>query len=150
GRLSEDGLVSVDTTSCTGMGDQGPAILVNGRAITRLTHQRVNEICELIRREEPVEQWPADYFRVDDNIRRSDALLDCTIAPGEALAAAVARGREGWLAEMQAAGLRGRGGAGFASFLKWQACRNAPGEAKVVVCNADEGEPGTFKDRVLL
>jgi [NiFe] hydrogenase diaphorase moiety large subunit len=150
GRLSEDGLVSVDATSCTGMGDQGPAILVNGRAITRLTHQRVNEICELIRRQEPVDQWPTEYFRVDDNIRRSDALLDCTAAPGEALAAAVARGREGWLAEMQAAGLRGRGGAGFASFLKWQACRNAPGEAKVVVCNADEGEPGTFKDRVLL
>jgi [NiFe] hydrogenase diaphorase moiety large subunit len=150
GKVSEDGLVSLDTTSCTGMGDQGPAILVNGRAITRLTHQRVNEICELIRREAPLDQWPAENFRVDDNIRRSGALLDCAAAPGEALAAAIARGREGWLAEMHPAGLRGRGGAGYATFLKWQACRNAPGGSKVVVCNADEGEPGTFKDRVLL
>ena len=45
---------------------------------------------------------------------------------------------------------RGRGGAGFATARKWQACRDAAGERRVVVCNADEGEPGTFKDRVLL
>ena len=48
GKVSEDGLVSINTTSCTGMCDQGPAMLVNGRAITRLTHQRVQEIGSLI------------------------------------------------------------------------------------------------------
>src|SRR5690606_15418373 len=42
------------------------------------------------------------------------------------------------------------GGAGYPTAAKWRACRAAPGEAHYVVCNADEGEPGTFKDRVLL
>ena len=49
GKISEDGLVSIDTTSCTGMCDQGPALLVNNYAITRLTRARIDEICSLIR-----------------------------------------------------------------------------------------------------
>jgi NADP-reducing hydrogenase subunit HndC len=47
-------------------------------------------------------------------------------------------------------GLRGRGGAGFPVGVKWQAVRDAPGDKKYIVCNADESEPGTFKDRVIL
>jgi len=58
GKVSEDGLVSIDSTSCTGMGDQGPALLVNGRAITRVTHQRVQEIAQLIRNRTPLGDWP--------------------------------------------------------------------------------------------
>ncbi|WP_298601873.1 NAD(P)H-dependent oxidoreductase subunit E [Zoogloea sp.] len=150
GHLSEDGLVSVTTTSCTGLCDQGPALLVNGRAIGQLSHRRINEIAELIRQQRPLDLWPAEYFQVDDNIRRRDALLGLDMPPGAALQAAVARGRDGWLAEMQASNLRGRGGAGFATAVKWASARNAPGTPKVIVCNADEGEPGTFKDRVLL
>ncbi len=150
GKLSEDGLVSVDTTSCTGMCDQGPALLVNGRPLTRVDHRRVNQIAELIRRKEPLYAWPSELFRVDDNIRRRDALLGPDQRPGEALRAALARGREDWLAQMRLSNLRGRGGAGFTTAVKWQACRDAAGADKVVVCNADEGEPGTFKDRVLL
>jgi len=150
GHLSEDGLVSVTTTSCTGLCDQGPAMLVNGRAIGQLSHRRINEIAELIRQQRPLELWPAEYFQIDDNIRRRDALLGLDMPPGAALQAAVARGRDGWLAEMQASNLRGRGGAGFATAVKWSSAKNAPGAPKVIVCNADEGEPGTFKDRVLL
>jgi [NiFe] hydrogenase diaphorase moiety large subunit len=150
GKVSEDGLVSIDTTSCTGMCDQGPALLVNNIAITRLTARRVEEICGLIREEVPVGNWPAEYFRVDDNIWRKDLLLASQVAPGEALEAALARGPEATLEEMKASKLRGRGGAGFSMGLKWEACRNAPGTAHYVVCNADEGEPGNFKDRVLL
>lgn len=150
GKLSEDGLVSVATTSCTGLCDQGPAILVNGLAIGQLSHRRINEIAELIRQQRPLELWPEEYFRVDDNIRRKDALLDLQMPPGDALRAAIARGREGWLDEVRASRLRGRGGAGFATAVKWESARNAPGADKVIVCNADEGEPGTFKDRVLL
>ena len=150
GQVSEDGLVSVDVTSCTGLGDQGPALLVNGRAIARLDEQRIDSIGELIRQQRPLDAWPAHWFRFDDNIRRRDALLACPAQPGDALRAALALGRAGWLAQVQASRLRGRGGAGFTTAVKWQACREAPNPDKVVVCNADEGEPGTFKDRVLL
>lgn len=174
GKVSEDDLVSIDTTSCTGMCDQGPAILVNGVAITRMSEQRVDEICELISSKTPLAEWPADYFRVDDNIYRKDILLKTEVQPGEAIGASVARGpvvmaevasnERSWresamavswgrletLEEIKASNLRGRGGGGFTIGLKWEACRSAPGMARYVVCNADEGEPGTFKDRVLL
>jgi NADH-quinone oxidoreductase subunit F len=48
------------------------------------------------------------------------------------------------------AGLRGRGGAGFPTFKKWTVCRNAPGEQKYLICNADEGDPGAFMNRSLI
>ncbi len=174
GRMSEDGLVSVDTTSCTGLCDQGPAILVNGWAIPRLTPERLERVAELILAQAPVADWPAELFAIEDHIRRRDILLDHGLQPGDALRAALARGaapaaeqaanarswREGHgagpagpaatLEEIKRANLRGRGGAGFTTGLKWEACRNAPGKDRYVVCNADEGEPGTFKDRVLL
>ncbi|MBK5102725.1 MAG: NAD(P)H-dependent oxidoreductase subunit E [Burkholderiales bacterium] len=150
GKTSEDALVSIDTTSCTGMCDQGPAMLVNNYAITRVTRQRVDEMCELIRNKVALSGWPREYFRVEDRVRRKDVLLGDGSAPGDALAAALARGADSLMDEIKLSNLRGRGGAGFATGLKWEACRNAPGEARYVVCNADEGEPGTFKDRVLL
>ncbi len=52
--------------------------------------------------------------------------------------------------EIKKSGLRGRGGAGFPTGLKWTFTANAPGDEKYVICNADEGEPGTFKDRLIL
>ena len=150
GRVSEDGLVSIATTSCTGMCDQGPALLVNGRPVTRMTQARVDEICDLIRTQTPLEQWPEAFFRVDDHIRRADRLLGHDLAPGQALRAALALGAEGIIGAIEQANLRGRGGAGFPTARKWAACRQASGRERYVVCNADEGEPGTFKDRVLL
>jgi len=174
GRVSEDGLVSVDTTSCTGMCDQGPAVLVNYRAVTRMTTERVAQMADLIQKQVPVADWPAEWFRIEDNIRRADILLDNAMRPGEALKAALAREAEAeqesaanarsWregvnaatqgpsavLEEIKKSNLRGRGGAGFTTGIKWEACRHAPADERYVVCNADEGEPGTFKDRVLL
>jgi len=52
--------------------------------------------------------------------------------------------------QVAASGLRGRGGAGFPTARKWQACREAPGEVKYLVCNADEGDPGAYMDRSIL
>jgi [NiFe] hydrogenase diaphorase moiety large subunit len=151
GRVAEDGLVSVESTSCTGLCDQGPALLVNHHhVITRLDATRVAQLAGLVRNRVPVAQWPAAWFEVQDQIRRADVLLGEPTAPGVALAAALARGPEATLAEIKRSNLRGRGGAGFATGLKWELCRQAPGAEHVVVCNADEGEPGTFKDRVLL
>jgi len=52
--------------------------------------------------------------------------------------------------EIRASGLRGRGGAGYPTGKKWEQCRNAPGEHRYVICNADEGDPGAYMDRGLL
>jgi [NiFe] hydrogenase diaphorase moiety large subunit len=149
-----DGRVTVTTTSCTGMCDQGPAILVNGRAVTRLDNHRIQSIAALIENRTPLHEWPAAYFRVDDNVRRKDLLLNHPLRPGDAIAALLELGPERILDRIDAAHLLGRGGAGYNTARKWKFCRDADGGAdgrdRVVVCNADEGEPGTFKDRVLL
>jgi [NiFe] hydrogenase diaphorase moiety large subunit len=151
GEMRADGRVSVAATSCTGLCDQGPALLINHHhVITRLDAQRVARIAELIEADTPAASWPAEWFRIDDNVRRADVLLGQPLAAGEALAAALARGPAAMLEEMKRSNLRGRGGAGFTTGTKWALCREAPGTERVVVCNADEGEPGTFKDRVLL
>ncbi|HNX40872.1 MAG TPA: NADH-quinone oxidoreductase subunit NuoF [Candidatus Aminicenantes bacterium] len=57
---------------------------------------------------------------------------------------------QGIVDEITASGLRGRGGAGFPTGLKWKWAAQEPGSTKYVICNADEGEPGTFKDRLIL
>ncbi len=162
GEVREDGVVSLDNTSCTGMCDQGPAGLVNGYALTRLDRPRIDQITDLINQQKPLDQWPAELFLVEDNIRRPTLLLDQPIQPGAALKALFERGGSETLAEITQSGLRGRGGAGYHTAWKWHLCYEGPEEdafcdidaqkqqQRYIVCNADEGEPGTFKDRVLL
>ena len=150
GEPRADGRVTLDTTSCTGMCEQGPAMLVNGWTITRLDKNRIDSIVELIESETAVEQWPGEFFKVEDNIQRRDMLLSDDSSDGDALRALLAQGADNILAQIEASGLRGRGGAGFKTGMKWRFCREAEADHHVVVCNADEGEPGTFKDRVLL
>ncbi|MFC1901149.1 NADH-ubiquinone oxidoreductase-F iron-sulfur binding region domain-containing protein [Chloroflexota bacterium] len=67
-----------------------------------------------------------------------------------ALAKALKTGSEQIIDEVDKSGLRGRGGAGFPTGQKWQICCDAPGKTKYVICNADEGDPGAFMDRVIL
>ena len=67
-----------------------------------------------------------------------------------ALARSIELGGQGVLDEIAASGLRGRGGAAFPTGVKWQGVRDQPAGEKYVICNADESEPGTFKDRVLV
>jgi [NiFe] hydrogenase diaphorase moiety large subunit len=153
GQTRADGRVSVHRTSCTGLCDQGPAGLVNGRPLVALTPVRVDEIADLVESDVPVAQWPPSFFAVRNVVWRRDHTLESPIAPGEAITATMtpdlATGKDALLAVVRDAGLRGRGGAGFPTWRKWDACRAAPGP-RVVTCNADEGEPGTFKDRLLL
>jgi NADH-quinone oxidoreductase subunit F len=63
---------------------------------------------------------------------------------------AFSRGPGAVIAEVKEAGLRGRGGAGFPTYKKWEICRSIPAEAKHLICNADEGDPGAFMNRSLL
>jgi NADH:ubiquinone oxidoreductase subunit F (NADH-binding)/(2Fe-2S) ferredoxin/Pyruvate/2-oxoacid:ferredoxin oxidoreductase delta subunit len=86
------------------------------------------------------------------NAQLDPASIDDYIALGgySALARALDLGPEAVLDEVKRSGLRGRGGAGFPTGRKWEACRRAEGELKYVVCNADEGDPGAFMDDALL
>ncbi|MFZ0791286.1 MAG: NAD(P)H-dependent oxidoreductase subunit E, partial [Chromatiaceae bacterium] len=154
GESRADGRVTLGFTSCTGMCDQGPALLVNGQAVTAIDAGRVDRIADLVEEGLPLERWPGEFFRVEDNIRRRGLLLSDAVADAGGLRAFVEKGADAALTELERSGLRGRGGAGFTTALKWRLCREAaegdPAAERFVVCNADEGEPGTFKDRVLL
>jgi [NiFe] hydrogenase diaphorase moiety large subunit len=81
---------------------------------------------------------------------RTSELTFSHIVPGSGLAAALAQTPAAVLGQVADSGLRGRGGAGFPTSLKWSLAAEAAAPKKYVVCNADEGEPGTFKDRVIL
>ena len=162
GQVRNDGLVSLDNTSCTGMCDQGPAGLINGYALTHLSYARIDQLSDLINQQIPLDKWPTELFLVEDNIQKTDLLLNNPIQIGAALIAMFNRGTQETLAEINLSELRGRGGAGYKTAWKWHLCHEGPEDdafcdvatqrqqPRYVVCNADEGEPGTFKDRVLL
>ncbi len=67
-----------------------------------------------------------------------------------ALESALARNPGDLIDELKVAGLRGRGGAGFPAHIKWRTVADAPAEQRYIVCNADEGDSGTFSDRMLM
>lgn len=150
GSMTADGLVSLNNTSCTGICDQGPAALVNGHAIPALKKETIDQMVDLISRQVPVDDWPQELLAIADNIHKPGLLLNHPVTQGQALTATVERGIADTLVEIKQSGLRGRGGAGFTTAMKWQFCAEEQATDRYVVCNADEGEPGTFKDRVLL
>ena len=75
---------------------------------------------------------------------------DDTCTPIQVVEKTIKKTPENIILDMIDSGLKGRGGAGFPTGLKWKFCRNEESEVKYVICNADEGEPGTFKDREIL
>ncbi|HPI55182.1 MAG TPA: NADP oxidoreductase, partial [Chitinophagaceae bacterium] len=81
--------------------------------------------------------------RVDYIFRPDNTCMDT-------LKKSLQRHRDEIVLELIDSGLKGRGGAGFLTGLKWKLAKEAPGDIKYVICNADEGEPGTFKDREIL
>lgn len=145
-----DKRVTVDLTSCTGICDQGPALLINGLVIPALDEERIQHIAELIETATPLPDWPQYMFSIEDNIQRADILLNDEIINGSAIESARDMGSDALLDIIEQSGLLGRGGAGFNTSKKWRYCRQEQASEHYVVCNADEGEPGTFKDRVLL
>ena len=82
-------------------------------------------------------------------INRVDLIFE-HIDPKEVLNKAFLMGNEEILEEILESGLKGRGGAGFPTGMKWKFCAEEKGKEKYIICNADEGEPGTFKDREIL
>ena len=87
---------------------------------------------------------------VRNHIREPGMVVFSPINRGEAIRKTLGMTPTEVIRGLKTARLRGRGGAGFPCGMKWDFARAADGKSKYVICNADEGEPGTFKDRVLL
>ncbi len=149
GKVRADNRVCIDNTSCIGMSDQGISVLVNGLTITNLDEQRISEMVDLIEKKIPVSQWNAQWFEVKDNIQRKDQLLSTDFIAGSVLDKMKNNTADQIMEILKVAGIRGCGGAGFPLDSKWDFCRQTPADERFVVCDADEGEPGTFKDRIL-
>jgi len=147
GQTSADGAFTLEWTSDIGMADQEPAALVNGRILTDLTPDDVPRIISSLRQAGSASLPSAG---VRSSLVHPGPLLTGPRGPAAGIAAALARSPEQVIEEITSAKLRGRGGAGFPTGMKWRLTRKAVGQEHYIVCNADEGEPGTFKDRVLL
>lgn len=151
GGVDPSGRFGLFTTPCIGLSDQQPAALIGFQPFTRLTPEKVERIV----RELEYGASPASICdAVESNIQYlppdGRTIFFREYEPGSALRKAATLGPEGVIAELKTAELSGRGGAFFPTWIKWNACREQPAQPKYVICNADEGEPGTFKDRVLM
>jgi [NiFe] hydrogenase diaphorase moiety large subunit len=143
GGTTADGGFTIEWTADIGMADQEPAALVNGMARIGLTPGDVPDLIAALRRGQVASN-------VRSSLVKAGPLLTGPLIRGDAIKAALALSPDAVIAEIIAAKLRGRGGAGFPTGLKWRLTRKAEGRAHTILCNADEGEPGTFKDRMLL
>lgn len=85
-----------------------------------------------------------------EKTKRKGLVLFSEYTRGEGIKKAIEKSREDILFELRESKLKGRGGAGFPTATKWTLVAAASSDQKFIICNADEGEPGTFKDRVLL
>ena len=161
GETTPDGKITLEHTPCIGMCDQAPAALVNDTVLTWLSSDSARRIVgELREHMDPAKLTHSfgdgnnahNLVRsvVSNNIRQHGEVLFGARKNGAGLGKALAMTPAEVIRDIKTARLRGRGGAGFPTGMKWDFTRQAPGEQKYVLCNADEGEPGTFKDRVLL
>ena len=138
--------VVIRPTSCLGQCDRAPAAAINDTICAGLTAESLYTHVEAAaagraprhaRVEASAARLIADPYTSGPRYTAAQRL----IAGGDVAEA---------LAALKASGLRGMGGAGFATSLKWELVKNAPGNEKYVVCNADESEPGTIKDRFIM
>jgi [NiFe] hydrogenase diaphorase moiety large subunit len=161
GETTPDGMFTLEWTPCIGMSDQAPAALINEKVVTHLSSDSAREIVKTLRESKdlgklkfPVgsgkNSHPLVHAMVNRNRRQAGPVIFDPMQPGSALHKALAISPVEVIAVVKASRLRGRGGAGFPTGVKWEFTRAADGAQKYVVCNADEGEPGTFKDRVIL
>ncbi|MFC1957122.1 NADH-quinone oxidoreductase subunit NuoF [Chloroflexota bacterium] len=174
--VAESGLenVKVDFTGCHGFCEQGPIAVVEPEGIF-YTHVSVEDVSEIVqshlRDGQPVErlfykdpvsgQFVPRHKDIDFYAKQQRVVLrNCGRINPERIEDYLAQGGyqslrqilsettpEQVIDEVKRSGLRGRGGAGFPTGMKWEFCRKAPGEPKYIICNADEGDPGAFMDR---
>jgi NADH:ubiquinone oxidoreductase subunit F (NADH-binding)/NADH:ubiquinone oxidoreductase subunit E len=145
-RYGEDDEVEVAEVSCIGRCDMAPAVAVNecpapaGEAGALVDRTRARQPVSFTSRGySGASPWPNDpYGRGEERYRVLRAVLSGDLDPGQIVTA------------LQDAGLRGMGGAGFPTGRKWELVAAQEARPKYAICNADESEPGTFKDRQIL
>jgi [NiFe] hydrogenase diaphorase moiety large subunit len=149
GSVDRTGTFGLFTTPCIGLSDQEPAALINFYPFTNLNAIKVKDIIAKLKAgisPKSICDTPADNIRH----RPEKSLFFRDTVPGATLAQLEALGPDGVIGELKRSELAGRGGAYYPTWKKWEAAKVQQATPKVVICNADEGEPGTFKDRVLM
>lgn len=160
-QVTEDGLIGLWDTADIGKNDQEPAALINGVLFTELTPSKVKFLVQGMKEGKEVQDMAEELAEsdrihdrlnpmVNNHIHQKGAVLFSSPEVGAALKKAVTLSPEQIVEEVKTSNLRGRGGAGFPAGLKWEFCRGANGGEVYLVCNADEGEPGTFKEGAIL
>lgn len=143
GQTTPDGALTIERSPCLGLCDHAPVQwMVEGEQWSFITGH-----------DEQVHPRSLVYGRpalLTAHCGRGRATMLKDYGGYQALEKARRMSPSDVIAEIKAAGLVGRGGAAFPTGIKWEGAANAPGDEKYVVCNTDESEPGTFKDRVLL
>jgi NADH-quinone oxidoreductase subunit F len=152
GEISSDGEFTVEHAPCLGLCDHAPAVLINEAAVGRADPQRAPTI-HARGGQRPISFIGGDIRILTGNCGQGHptSFTDYSSGGGYAgLKKALTMAPQDVIAEVKAAGLVGRGGAAFPTGIKWEGAAKAAGEPKYIVCNADESEPGTFKDRILM
>ena len=152
GEVGPDGEFTVEHAPCLGLCDHAPALLVGEVALARGDPGRAAELCAR-QGERPISFVGGDIRILTGNCGRGHptTFADYQSSGGYAgLKKALTMTPQDVVAELKTAGLVGRGGAAFPTGIKWEGAAKAAGQPKYIVCNADESEPGTFKDRILM
>jgi len=152
GQVSQDGSFTVLRAPCLGLCEHAPAVLAGETAIGRADPARAAEISQgKGPRPRGILGGENRILTANCGKGRPTSLAEYEASGGYyGLRKALQMDPEAIIAEIKASGLVGRGGAAFPTGVKWEGAARARGETRYVVCNADESEPGTFKDRVLL
>jgi NADH-quinone oxidoreductase subunit F len=152
GQTAADGSFTVERAPCLGLCEHAPAALVNTTPIANASPARVAGLCQgKGKRPYGILGGEKQLLTINCGKGRPTVLEEYLAGGGyNGLRKALALSPTAVIDEVKASGLVGRGGAAFPTGVKWEGAANAPGETCYVVCNADESEPGTFKDRVLI
>jgi [NiFe] hydrogenase diaphorase moiety large subunit len=160
GETTPDGKITLERTAVHRHVRPGAGGAVNERGRHRLSGDRARDIVRELREHgdpQKLVKTLGDGNNGHELVRRWSRTTCASgpdhLQPGnraEAIRRRSAMSPQEVIRAVKTSRLRGRGGAGFPTGMKWEFTRGAPGEKRCVICNADEGEPGTFKDRVIL
>jgi len=141
---------SLFETSCIGLNDQEPAALINFYPFTDLTPKKVKLIIQKIRNGENVKDFASKVKSKIQSIPKDNkAIIFRPYEMGKSIKEGLKYSPQEIVDKISKSKLLGLGGAFFPVGYKWQSCKNNDDNTKYIICNADEGEPGTFKDRAL-